>query len=297
MKRLGVYFVLFVGTLFLLPYTPLRAESSAYIGFMSDPIWYVPDAFSEGDTVQIHTFVFNGRQETFKGVLEFYDDQVLLGKKDISLPGGSGKEMSLLWLARAGDHKIYAKIASPKIILASGKEQAIVLENSATVADNRSVSKKALSSATETVADGMYGSVLSQIDIAGQFLKEHTPEAIQKPVTAAVDVSEGVRSSVSEASLAGKQSAEAEIKKIEEVQTLAGSDKVSTDKRQIDTEVKKPTVSKGKTSSLAVKKPFEYARLYFWSLVHFIASHAIVFYGLVFVIVLYIIRAFVNRRK
>lgn len=111
------------------------AQSAAIrnIGFIPGNIWYSEDPFFAGNKIRVYTVVFNSSPNDLLGIIEFYDNSTLLGKKDFSLAGG-GKTRNVWidWMAKEGDHKISAKITNATLSIAGGKEESITLANNQT---------------------------------------------------------------------------------------------------------------------------------------------------------------------
>src|SRR3989344_3671038 len=121
------------------------------IGFIPDNIWFSKDPPTEGDTVKIYTLVFNNGKNALSGTVEFYDKNVILGKKEFLSPAGGIKDVSVNWEVMAGDHTLSAKILNPNFILSDGKKEPAQLKQNDTGERLVFVPKKVFSSNT---ADG-----------------------------------------------------------------------------------------------------------------------------------------------
>lgn len=105
--------------------TPLKNA-----GFLPSNIWYSKNPFFSGDSVRIYSIIFNGSSEDLVGTVEFFDNELLIGKTDFSLAsGGRVRDVWVDWTAKNGKHVITARLASVYTVGVGGKKHAIVLEN------------------------------------------------------------------------------------------------------------------------------------------------------------------------
>lgn len=261
MKRRYVAFPLFLFTLF--PVLVFAAQSA---GFVQGNISYSKDPFEEGDKVKIYTVIFNPDARELSGTVLFFDKTVLLGKKNFTVSGGGAEAVSIDWTAMAGDHVISAKIENAKFLISKDKYESVFLPENQSEESKRTVSKKIVAKASEAGEKGG-SSIPSEIENIENIIIEKTPAFIAKPITSAVDKLEDFRTN---------SSANVEVKKEntrEEIENLNAADE------------------KGVQTNSA-KKPFEYAKLYFYSLLSFILNSKFLFYatllGLIFSLVRYI---------
>lgn len=115
---LGVLFGLLAASFFpsLVGAASDTVVSDRNIGFPTQEVWLSADTIIEGETVFIHAIVLNDAPGVFTGTMEFYDDSRLLGKTPFSVTGTQKvRVVSLSWEATAGEHRITAKIADPKL--------------------------------------------------------------------------------------------------------------------------------------------------------------------------------------
>lgn len=99
-------------------------------GFLPSNIWYSRSPFFSGDSVRIYTIIFNGSSEDLVGVVEFLDNETLIGKTDFSLAsGGRARDVWVDWAAKDGKHIITARLSGVQAVGVEGKKRPIVLEN------------------------------------------------------------------------------------------------------------------------------------------------------------------------
>jgi outer membrane protein assembly factor BamB len=118
---------------------PVFAETQVNSGFIPGQIWYSKIDLVEGDTVNIHTAIWNGEKEILSAKVEFYDKNVILGSRDITLASLELKDVYVPWKITAGDHVISAKIISSQATV-SGKKEKVDLDRVTTSNDRQFVS-------------------------------------------------------------------------------------------------------------------------------------------------------------
>ncbi len=268
---------LFFLILFVCPFFTYAADtSSTNAGFVDNPIWYSKDPFAEGDTVQVYTFLFNPGPGTLSGSVEFYDKNVVLSTKTFTLLKGAAQEIFTTWKVTAGDHSISAKILNPKMTV-NGKTEAIVLENNMTGEDKRFIPKTIVEPPKPVVKentskDSSSGSAVSSAD---NYVAEKVSST---PVLRAVDT---FRQENAKTFTADRVAAQASVNKTT-VSDIESGYIQTMDKA-------KPAVS---PIPSALRRPLDYVSLFFYTLLAFIFSHAVVFYGLIALIIFFILRFF-----
>ncbi|MFA4890107.1 MAG: hypothetical protein WC587_00515 [Candidatus Paceibacterota bacterium] len=126
-------FAIIFGIIILCHGATAEAKTYSSLGFAQNGIWYSTDKFLEGDKIKIYSAVFNSSAYDLLGAVEFFDNEISIGKSGFYVGGeGKIKEVGIDWTAVKGQHKISAKIIEAKIRMADGQEEAIILENSQT---------------------------------------------------------------------------------------------------------------------------------------------------------------------
>lgn len=109
-------------------------------GFVPANIWYSKDPFWGGEKIRIYTIIFNGSLYDLTGVVEFYDNQVLIGSTDFSLAGsGRVRDVWVDWVPKEGKHAVTTRIIKTKISGRDGKKRDVVLENAVGGVDTRTI--------------------------------------------------------------------------------------------------------------------------------------------------------------
>ncbi len=251
------------------------------IGFVQNPIWYSKDPFVEGDTVRIYTFLFNPGPGVFSGTVDFYDESVVLGTKTFSLAKGAASDISISWKVTAGDHKISAKIISPKMAL-DGKTQPVVLVNATTDVDKRFIQKKvvvqpsgktAATSDSKNEAPSLGDSADKVITRADDYVVEKTKST---PFFQSVD---NFRADNAETFTDDQIRVKTRLDNPEEVKK--GTSVTLTDKGEVQTKTSIPE---------QFRRPLDYVSLFFYSLFAFIFHHAAIFYGCIILVAFLIFR-------
>lgn len=246
----------------VLPQFSLFAQNA---GFVPGDIWYSKDPFEEGDKIKIYTVLFNPDIRDFTGTVRFFDKNTLLGKKNFKIPPKQIKDISIDWTVTVGKHEIYAEIQNAEYISTSGKTEKITLSATKTEESERTVSKKIVAKESEGEG-GENDSPYQAIERLEEFIADKTPDLIANPVVAAATGIEGFRTSVGENSTMQKAKIAEELK----------NDKPSE-------------------SEARLNRPMKHIKSFFHTLVSLIFNNAIVFYGLILVI-LFFIGKFMWRR-
>ncbi len=217
------------------------------VNFVKTDIWYSKAKLVEGDKVKIYTAIYNPDSRELSGVVAFYDNGTLLGKKNFIIPGNGVRDVSIDWTVTLGGHSVFAKIEEARLTLAKGKYEQILLNNVETSKDTSIVYKKIASSInTEVVNENIENtasSVTEPISDIGLKIIEKTPEFISEPVSDSVNFLENFRT---------------------ENKTLAN---IKKEQSKQETEFSEST-------------PFAYAKLFLFTLLSFILSSKLLFYGL-----------------
>jgi len=276
MKKYLIFFIL----IYLFSTLCVSAAETTSTGFIPGQIWYSKDTIIEGDTVNIYTAVWNNAASSLSAKVEFYDQNVILGTRDVVVGPQQLKEVSVSWKVTAGDHVISAKIISPSITV-SGKKQTITVNNTLT-----ETSRKFIPVVIKTINGDPATStdiIKNQIDKATSGIEGILPESVSTPLTKNLDVVSSFRedtyTSISKMKDETKQVIESLSAKEEKV-AIPSKDKNNT---------KVTTVTKMSTDD-AVKKPIAYVKLFFLSILSFIFGSSIVFYVLLLLVIFLIIR-------
>ncbi|MBX4215572.1 hypothetical protein KW797_01340 [Candidatus Parcubacteria bacterium] len=174
---------LLILSLLFMPALAFGQEKIENVGFPPGNIWYSKDPFVVGERIDIHTAVFNSTAKAFTSAVEFYDGEVLLGKREVSvLPGGGFTDVSISWKVTEGYHKIYA-----------------VLKNASVVNNRTDESEKYVAGAgTASATSSAKTFVTEKLDLA----KEYATSNLPAPVVEGAAMAE---SALEEARLAGKK--------------------------------------------------------------------------------------------
>ena len=249
LKKIGILFLFLI---YLLPVSTIQAQTSS-LGFIPANIWYSKDPFEEGDKIKIYTFIFNPEDRELSGTVAFYDDTTLLGKKNfVILPKGV-KDISIDWTVSAGEHTIFGKIESAKLLISAGKYESVSVTENKTDESIRQVKKKIIPK--PSITENKEGTSDTSNNLQS-LIKESTPTFISKPIILVVDNLEEVRENT-EATVATKK---------EEV------------KKEIEVLKETPKTEEGKGETNVALKPWKYVELFFLTILHFALKNKIIFY-------------------
>jgi len=273
-KYLSLFILIYLFTGFI-----VNAADTTSTGFISGQIWYSKDTIVEGDTVNIFTAVWNNASSSLSAKVEFYDQNVILGTRDVVVAPQELKEVSVSWKVTAGDHVISAKIISPSITV-SGKKQTITVNNTLT-----ETSRKFIPVVIKTINGDPATSqdiINNQIDKATSGIEGILPNSVSAPISKNLDIVSAFR----EDTYAGISKLKDETKKT--IDALSAKEKTETSSiNKINT---KPTTTVKTSTDDAVEKPIAYVKLFFLSILSFIFGSKIVFYGVIVFILFVVFR-------
>ncbi|MEI7688736.1 MAG: hypothetical protein WCI91_00965 [Candidatus Nomurabacteria bacterium] len=282
------YFVLFI--LFYIAFIPSAgATVITTTGFIPGQIWYSKDTIAEGDTVKIYTAIWNNSTSPLSAKVEFYDQNVILGTRDVVLPSQQLMDASVTWKVTAGDHSISAKIISPSVTV-SGKKEIVTVNNVLTSVDRKFV--PVVLNTIEGQPATSTDILKSQIDKATASIDGIIPNSISEPVSKNVNSIDSFRIDTL-ASIANTKS-EAE-KTITELNKSDSNNKSASAGGKVL--AVKNVAEKGKSIDSATEKPIAYIKLFLFSVLSFIFSSKIVFYFLIILIMFFIIRGIYRKVK
>lgn len=275
MKKYFLYLLIIV---YAILSTPVFAETQVNSGFIPGQIWYSKIELSEGDTVNIHTAVWNGERDVLSVKVEFYDKNVILGSRDVVLTSLELKDVFVPWKITAGDHVISAKIIS-SLSTVSGKKEKIELDRIITSNDRQFVS--VLVKDTEGVPVKNPDSLLqNQIDKTSSEINKIIPEKLSTWASTSFTSLDSLR---------------------DRTYTQISDQKIETQKEinQINIKSNNKTVAQSldEKSNLedATKKPIIYIKLFLLSLLSFVFSNKIIFYGLLVFIIFMVLRTIYRK--
>lgn len=272
MKKYTVNILLILFTFLALPICVFAVTNS---GFIPGQIWYSKNVLVEGDTVNIHTAVWNGEKDTISAKVEFYDKNVILGSRDITLTTLELKDVYIPWKVTAGDHIISAKIIS-SIQTVSGKKEQVVLGRNATSNDKQFVSVTIVNDKGEAVSGT--SAIKNQLENTGAKINEYIPEGVSNTVSSSFNVVEDFRDTTL-----------TQINKTKE-ETKNELDQMNS----ASITVSKNIVQKTNIED-ATKKPITYIKLFLFEALSVIFTNKIIFYGILVFLVFLLLR-FVYRR-
>lgn len=248
----------------------VNAELLSSSGFIPGQIWYSKDSLEVGETVNIYTALWNNSNKDLSFKVEFYDKNVILGTRNVVVGPMVLKDVYVPWKITAGDHVISAKIISSTTTI-SGKQQTISIEKTTTSTD-----KKFISASKEDENTKIDQTVSETVSKVGEILPEKVSSSVSTGYNSVEDIRLGTLEKVDGIKNDTKQEIE-QIKKEEQKNSI------------------KTTAEKGKSIEDATHKPITYIKLFMFSLFSFILSYKIIFYGLLALIIFYIIRAIYRK--
>lgn len=241
----------------------LAGEAVAISGFVPKQIWYSKEKLIEGETVEVHTPVWNGESDPVSVKVDFYNHDTLLGTRELVIKPQELKDVFISWKVTAGENLISAKIVSSVVIVGEEKKN-VSLRYTETDSDKLEVEKEKKIIEKEVKVDDSEPKAL----ISEGLLPEKVTVTINEGYSSVDDfrVRTGDKLSINK------------DKAKEEVETIKNTDS------------SKDTSIKDKKTEDVVKKPLAYMKLFVFSVLSFIFENKIVFYGLIILVVFFIFK-------
>ncbi|MCX6754745.1 MAG: hypothetical protein NTU81_02885 [Candidatus Nomurabacteria bacterium] len=267
MKKYFLFILFIFNTLLAVP---VYVQASTNSGFIPGQIWYSKDTLVEGDTVNIHTAVWNGEKDSFAFKVEFYDKNVILGHRDVTLGSLELKDIYIPWKITSGDHVVSAKIVSSQVNV-SGKKESVVIDRNITSDDRQFIS---------VVVKNYLGEPISQTDVLKSQLEK-----------TGLEINSIVPDSIS-SSLSGNISSIDSFrdKTFTQVDSVVKNTQKEINSFKNDIKGTSQSVDKKSNIQDATKKPITYLKLFFLSILAFIFGSKIVFYTILILIIFFILR-------
>lgn len=296
MKKVLILNIFIIVTLLITPIFSAHAESNS--GFLNDTIWYSEKKFVEGDTIEIHTAVWNGEDSALSAKVEFTDLNTILGSRSVSVPAGTLQDVFITWKVTAGDHTVKATIKDATLKV-NGKNTSIKLPDYEQILPKIYIAKKS------TTTDDITKSITDKVE-------NTLPENVAKPISNGIQSLDSFRINTEEkiktlventnnklAVLNATSSEKTEATDIKDsteknnsvkaVNTKASSTKnTNTDKVEVKSDTQKSPLS-------GTEKPIAYVELFLLSVASFIFKSAVVFY-LVCAFLIFIIIRFIYKK-
>lgn len=253
---------LFFIFLFLVPLFLVRAELLTPTGIISSNVWFSKEKLNADDSVKIYTALWNGEKEELKAKIEFYDENVLLGMRDISVSPDQIKEVSVIWKVTSGDHVIYAKIISSSL-----NNNSIILNNNQTEKSRFFV--PVLIKGEEGNNLTTSGVIKNKIEKTGENIENVISDTFSDKKPDFIKEIDLTRSDFSDKIIVLKNQAEKDLKLIKE----------------------NKETNESNTNKESLEKPLAQVKLFSLQALSFILETKIVFYFLLIIIVLMILRS------
>lgn len=244
-------------------------------GFIDTSIWYSPNDFSEGDTIQIHTAVWNGEDYSINAKVEFLDVNTILGSRDVTIAKNTLQDVSISWKVTAGNHKISTRISQAQSVI-NGVKSNITIINKEEAAKDFSVAKKlAINKDGETEI----------IPTITNKVNEVLPQSMAVPVVKTVGNIDSFRQDINGTLSDFKSDTVERLELLNNPKPVAKTDSKSN---TVEAQEKPKPMS-------GIDKPVAYVELFLLTVALFIFHNSIVFYSLL-AFLLFIILRFLYRK-
>ncbi|MFC1730653.1 hypothetical protein ACFL6I_10000 [candidate division KSB1 bacterium] len=123
--------------LFLIISTPVFAVvDTTHVGFVDSSIWFDREPFFSGKEVRVYTTLANSSNADFKGTVEFYDGETVIGNAQVTLERNGGFQVVWTdWVPEEGNHSVSVKITEASLTPAGGESEVVEYNNVPTILD------------------------------------------------------------------------------------------------------------------------------------------------------------------
>lgn len=255
---------------------------AAATGFITNPLWLTPEAPKEGEKATLSAAFRNADTGLLSGTVVFYDGDILLAKKPITISPNQIATVSTSFTTTAGSHSFKASMESvSRTDTSSGAVEPMVLPETTAKLPELSVSKKVgLAAQAGTDASGSgENAILKQVDKAEKTVLAVIPEPTKKAVagvTSSIDSwrEEKVKTFEDGRTAAKQVIADQNKTKLQTVNTIAGSKEVE--------------VSDAKGGPL--DGPWANIKLFFFSVLKYLFNTPLLFYFIAVILAYLILR-------
>lgn len=231
-------------------------------GFIPAPIWFSAEKLEKDVSTKIYTLVYNTENEPIALTVSFYDGDILLGKKVVTVPAKSSKEVSIDWKVTLGDHAIRARIENP--------------HKGSSVGEMISVSSNETDVIRFTVLADLLDNSLPKIS-------DEEKASIEENKSVILSGAEEVLNSIDDFRSRNASKTEKEIKETKEL--------ISKNK-----EINLNLTSMAEKGT-GIKSPIQHVKLFFLKIIDFILTNSWAFYGLIILIIFLLVRFLIVRPR
>jgi hypothetical protein len=267
LKKFGIIIFLMFA---LIPTAKILAQTTN-AGFVPQNIWYSEDPFAEGDKIKIYTLIFNPDTRKFSGTVNFYDNNTLLGTKNFTVAPTSTEDIFINWTVTAGNHDIFGQIENAKFLTSSGTYIDVSLTQNKTSTSSRTVTSKVvaqnISNGINSI-DGVFNTAVNSVQNIGSTAKTVVPTTVSQTVANTTNTLDGLRNNISTALENTQKQTQNKIDALNNIKTPSGN-----------------TIN-----SNTFQKPFYQVELFFLTIFSAIFKYKMLFYGILIVLALLVLR-------
>lgn len=254
---------------FFLGSNSVYAENNTPVGFIENPIWFSKDSIVGGETVKIYTLIYNGSTEQLKGMVVFYNDKVVLGRREIIVPSKTVKDVSVDWKPISGTYRVRAVLENSRLIDLKGVEIKTIDISQETKENVVQVKEPELIKVEEKIKES------GTEDVSKTFKDFGNNIATDIPKTAS-NIFNKIDTARSDSSLFLEKQKDAA--KVEKDKVVVKDDSVKT-----------------KKTSFIPDNPFAIAKYYLFTVLLFLFNTKVIFFSLL-VLILYLLLRFIYRK-
>lgn len=256
----------------------------AETGFVDEPLWLTPEAPKEGDMVTLSTVFHNAESRQIVGIMVFYDGDIILGRKPLSIAAGAIGAANVTFKIAPGKHAFSARMSNLSETTSMGTSMPLVLPLSkaeipeVVVPTGPEKFFTAQTTSSKTATSGDQSAILKQVDKIETSALSVVPDSVKESIS---DTASGVddwRSDTASSFTLAKSNAKKE------------SEAISKEKQK---EIKQ--FGKVSASTKYIDSPWASIKLMFFSILALFFGSRVVFYILGSLIAFVIIRGILRK--
>jgi len=291
MKKI-LYISFFLTVLFSISPILILAQNSSDVGFIKGSVWASNDNPVAGEEIVLYTVLYNGSDGVLRGRVQFFDGDMLLGERDVSIDKMRVSDISIKWITTPGLHTFSTKLING--VITEDLKEPYNINLSPSEGGEKytiSVKQKTVPIKAQVSDEGQEGDLhLKKIDSLEKSLDKFIPDSVSD---SASEYTKGIEEFREKQNESFKEKRDA-INKDMNISALQNSEFKDIIKPTKDTTVDE-LIHPGKKIGLALKTPIGYVKLFFLGVLIFVFSNPFIFYVAAVVLIVFIVRMIIRK--
>lgn len=268
---------------FLFPSLATAVFVHASTGFIGNPIWIYPEYPREGEMVTLSALFHNGETEKLSGTVLFYDNDVLLGKKALTIPAGDVGTAIVVFKIDQGNHVFSASAQGFQEISNSGTAKTYSLPLGKAEMPKLFVTKNGSGNGVDALglkASAQAAPILGKVDQVENKVIDSIPDSVKDPVVATAKSIEAYR-----------------VKTASHLDVSVAKAKANVEDKKEAAVAEEKKYGKVSPSTKYVDSPFATVKLLTAQFFQFLFSHAFIFYVTLGGVLYFLVRSIIRKVK